>query len=368
MKIRRKIKKLIFISLLPFGIFLTYISSLSPSYVEKLYSDGIYQIIGKLLSNLTGIFPFSIAEFLVLLIIFLSIYKILKLFCKILKQKEGRFSSFINSLVSLIATISFLYFLFIMIWGLNYYRLPFSQIADLDVQPATTKELRDLCEDIIRRANKLRNVVNEDSSGVMYIKERNQATFKRGFLGFEKGAELYPQLGGTYGQPKGVKFSKLMSYGGISGIYFPFTGEANVNTDIPDSLIPCTASHEMAHQRGFAREDEANYIAYLTCKLHPDVDFQYSGTLLALINSMNALYQYDKEEYRLLSQLYSNGVVRDLTAISKYWQKYEGPIERTSSKINNAYLKSNRQKNGIYSYGRMVDLLIAEYRERVSID
>jgi len=68
---------------------------------------------------------------------------------------------------------------------------------------------------------------------------------------------------------------------------FPFTGEANVNISMPHTSIPFTACHEMAHQIGFAREDEANFIAYIACKNHPSPDFQYSGILSALINATN---------------------------------------------------------------------------------
>jgi hypothetical protein len=154
-----------------------------------------------------------------------------------------------------------------------------------------------------------------------------------------------------------------MSYTGITGVYFPFTGEANVNVSVPDSDIPATSCHEMAHQRGFAREDEANYIAYLTCKMHPDVDFQYSGTLLALIETTNALYNQDPSAFKELRSKYSDGLIRDLGAINEYWEHYEGPVNEVSNKINDAYLKANNQSDGVQSYGRMVDLLLAEYGE-----
>ena len=107
-------------------------------------------------------------------------------------------------------------------------------------------------------------------------------------LGFDQAAKIYPELGGRFGKAKPIFLSSKMSYTGISGIYFPFTGEANVNVDIPHSLLPATTCHEMAHQRGFAREDEANYIAWITCSSNDNPEFKYSGTLLALIHSMNA--------------------------------------------------------------------------------
>ena len=278
------------------------------------------------------------------------------------KRKTVIFSFLANILVA----VSLIYFVFVVIWGLNYNRLPFSKIANFDTRPASVKELADLCENIIQRTNALRKYVALDEKGVMYIPGGYRDVFKRSSIGYERAATIYSVLSGTYGIPKSVIFSNIMSYTGISGVYFPFTAEANVNTAVPNSMIPNTACHEMAHQRGFAREDEANYISYLTCSMHPDSDFQYSGSLLALIYSMNALYNYDQTRYNQLHLKCSKGVIEDLSSIDAFWKKYQGPVEQVSDKINNIYLKANMQKDGVYSYGRMVDLLIAEFRMKLS--
>jgi len=127
-------------------------------------------------------------------------------------------------------------------------------------------------------------------------------------------------------------------------------------------MLASTTTHEMAHQRGFAREDEANYIAYLTSTLHPDPDFQYSGVMLALTYTMNTLYRYNPETWIEVRNEYSEGVNRDIEDMKKYWTHYQGPIDQISTNINNTYLMANRQKDGVNSYGRMVDLMLAEFR------
>jgi len=68
--------------------------------------------------------------------------------------------------------------------------------------------------------------------------------------------------------------------------------------------------------------------------------------------------------YTALRNSFSEGVIRDLDALNIYWEKYDTPIEDFSSSVNNTYLKANMQQDGVRSYGRMVDLLIAEYRSR----
>lgn len=237
-------------------------------------------------------------------------------------------------------------------------------MAHYTIQPASTEELANVCNILIDRTNQLRMQVDQDENGVMRASKERNHMLDGGEAGYQNASAIYPELGGRYGTPKGILASEIMSYMGLDGVYSPFTGEANINMAVPDAMLPCTVSHEMAHQRGFAREDEANYIAYLTCSLNPDIDFQYSGNLLAVINSMNMLKKYDRERYTELRKTYSSGVQRDLEHYSNFIQEHESVAGRISNDVNDLYLKSNRQSDGVYSYNRMVDLLIAEYRSK----
>ena len=109
-------------------------------------------------------------------------------------------------------------------------------------------------------------------------------------------AERYPALERPlYSPPKPVLASKLMSYANIGGMFFPFTMESNINVDNPFSTVPWTMAHELAHQCGFMREDEANFIAYLACKESDDALMRYSGLLLAYDNATAALRKADPE-------------------------------------------------------------------------
>ena len=355
-------KKLLFLLLLPLSLLLTFVASTRPLWVEQKYAGSLYLLIQRILSLLTGFVPFSVGEFMFIFLVLYLIFGLFRGILQIIRKKSEGFRIFSHWIIHLLISFCLLYFSFVTLWGLNYHRLPLAEIIGLDTQPASVEELVALSESLIERANVLRGEVAEDDQGVMVLPKGKSDMFRRAHLGYDAVAVIYPELRGTLSRPKGVLFSHAMAYTGISGIYFPFTGEANVNTTTPDSLILATTTHEMAHQRGFAREDEANYIAYLTATFHPDPDFQYSGVLLALINAMNQLYGRDQELYRELRSQYHPGIIRDLVAIQEYNKRYEGPLERTHTKINNAYLKSNRQEDGVYSYGRMVDLLIAEYR------
>ncbi|MBS3994403.1 MAG: DUF3810 domain-containing protein [Alkaliphilus sp.] len=346
---------------LPISIFLNRIISNFPEFIETFYSTRIYLFIAQNLSALTGVIPISLGEMIVLIIFILLPSCLFYVIFTVIKfGKINVKMIFINSII----LVGFTYSLFLIVWGFNYHRLPYSEIAKLDVKPSSIEELSALCEDLIVRANHLRELVNEDDRGIKILNGSIDDMFKRSNVGFYNAQKIIPELQGSFGRPKGILLSEMLSYTGLVGIYFPFTAEANVNTAIPHSMLPSTTSHEMAHQRGFAREDEANFIAYFTCSLHPDYDFQYSGVLLGLIHSMNTLHRYSPDRHRELQAKYSNGLKRDLNDISSFWKKYEGKIERATNKINDAYLKSNLQEDGVRSYGRMVDLLLAKYREK----
>ncbi|ERI91987.1 hypothetical protein HMPREF1982_02733 [Clostridiales bacterium oral taxon 876 str. F0540] len=350
--------KIIIIALAPIIFILNIITKSYPELIEKYYSTGIDKAIRQGLSIITGIFPFSAAEFLVITFVIILMMSLIILIIKIVK------GGFVKQFTNVLAFASSLYIIFMIFWGFNYNRVSFDKIASLKIEKSSKEDLYKLCENLIARANTLRGKVYENTKGIMTIQGGYKDVFKREALGYDAASKIYPELGGKYGPPKRILLSEKMSYTGITGIYMPYTGEPNVNINVTDFMLPATAAHEMAHQRGFAREDEANYIAYVTCSMHPDYDFQYSGVMLAVIYSMNALADNDIESYKQLAKTYSEGVRRDIIYDSEFWQRYKGKTEKITNQVNNTYLKSNGQKDGVQSYGRMVDLLLAEYKKK----
>lgn len=199
----------------------------------------------------------------------------------------------------------------------------------------------------------------------MVLSGSRSETLESAALGFRGLGAVYPVLDERLGgRPKEIRVSAVLSYLGISGVHAPFTAEPNVNMDIPDSELPSTASHEMAHHMGFAREDEANFIGYLACRNHPDVDFRYSGVLGGTQYCLAALSGADRRVASDLYEALSDEVRRDWKAESDFWLGYETPVRKISTRVNDAYLKSQGQTAGVQSYGRMVDLLIADHRQQ----
>lgn len=335
------------------------------SVIESLYSMRIYRFINKPLSLATGMIPVSLAEILLYFLLITMIVRLIVFLKNIIKSPKNFLNEvFIKKKLRLFLFIIILFYLsFLIIWGLNYYRDPLAKSLNLTVAKYSKYDLRELCLYLINESNSLRMEVNEDNNGVMYIQKGSRWVLNNAYKGFDAVSGTYTALSGKYGTPKPVILSELMCYTGITGIYFPFTGEANINIKAPLPSLPHVVTHEMAHQRGFAREDEANFISYLTCIYHPEIEFKYSGLLLALTHSINILYTEDLKIYNELKNCYSEGLKRDLEYISLFWKRYGGPVERISNDLNDVYLKSNNQKDGTKSYGRMVDLLIAYHNK-----
>jgi hypothetical protein len=276
-----------------------------------------------------------------------------------------RFYRLVCHFVTLITICANVFVSFTVLWGFNYARQPLSSSMQLSVQPVEKQVLYTVCEYLVNDANSLRKGLPENSEGVFISRYKKEDIM-------QKVPELYinvaqkqhmDYLDGNFGQVKPILYSKGMSYSGLVGIYFPFTGEANINSDIPYLTFLAGACHEAAHQRGFAREDEANFLAYYVCRESGDSDFNYSGTVLALMYAIDALYDTDRELAADIRALYSDGLKRDLSEYNKYWQAFEGETDKAVEAMNNSYLKANQQKDGVKSYGRMVDLLIALYRK-----
>lgn len=360
-----KLKRVYLLVLIPVSISLILLARQSSFFAEQIFAKHIYKWVSQLISTISGIVPISLAELIILLLPVTLLIIIVLFLRRIIIDKSNRRFHVLKGLLNLLCTVSVVLFLFTIFAGINYYRYPFSRYSKLEIRDSSIEELYSLTENLAQQANELRSQIPmTDENGVFQLsvsdyKLAKQADQAMGALGKE-----YSVLKGAYGKPKPVLISPLMSYTEITGIFIPFTMEANVNVDVPDYEIPVTMLHELAHLRGFMREDEANFIAYLAGMESEQIEFRYSSTMLALVTSGNALYGQDPDLYFEIREKYSEGVLKDIRANSAYWVKYEDTVVSTvSNKINDTYLKANAQTDGVKSYGRMLDLLLAKHRK-----
>lgn len=360
-------KRLFLLLLLPLSVALTGIASHFPNFTEAFYARGVYPVISQGIGFLFAWIPVSMSEIILAALAFGVIGYLVWTAASFIKAKGDRHrrihlcTRFITNLAVGSAVI---YFAFVLLCGLNYYRHPFSLYSGLEIRPSSAQELAALCGELLERANGLRLQVPEDADGITALGCSHFEMAERTRAAFLTMSGDYDVLAGNYSRPKPVLLSSLMSYTQITGFFFPYTFEPNVNVHVPAYTIPATMCHEQTHLRGFMREDEANFIAYLACRQSGDPVQEYSGVMLALVHSMNGLYGADYDMFCELRRQYSDGLNRDLQYHSEYWKRHDGTVAKVSDKINDTYLKVNKQTDGVKSYGRMVDLLLADYRSR----
>lgn len=327
------------------------------------YATTVYPIFVNVVARISSLFPFSVAEILIIALVLSVIAGIVLLIIKLVKSKGRRRQVIVRAVSLVMCAVSTLLMVFTLFCGINYQRLPFSAYSGLELRPSEKQEVYALIVLLSERLNELSETVKKDDEGVV-IKDGDLVSDS--IEAMKKLAGKYPSLDTYYPRPKGMIFSEVMSYLWISGIYIPFTIEANYNTSVPESDLPFTVCHELSHLNGFMREDEANFISFLACKDSDNLYFQYSGYLFAMIYTLKSYYPVcTSEEYTQAYQLMNHQVRHQIHHRNKYFEKYETKVAEVSTAVNNVYLKANNQTDGTRSYGRMTDLLLAYYREDI---
>ena len=310
----------------------------------------------RLMGSFTSLWRFSLAEWLILAAVLTGL-GLLTAFVILLIRRRGRRAY--RCAVSLVTLAAVIFGLFCLWWGVLYYSDSFRDQSGLEDRAVSTDELESVTRYFAGLANTYSSRVERDGAG-LYTAER-RTIFDKSETLYHAVQTLYPCLDGPDTRAKPVVFSRYMSWINYTGFFFPYTAEANVNVDSPLCLLPSTIAHELAHQRGVAGEDEANFVAVLACLESGDADYTYSAALLAYIYLGNALNQAD---YSAWSDVYGslNDQVRaDLTDNNAYWDRYKTKAADVSEKVYETFLKTYGDDRGMQSYGACVDLLVAYY-------
>lgn len=358
------------LTLLPISILIILICKALPFVAEYIFARGIYRVLAIVLGTITRWFPFSVGEICIYVLPFVALFFFGRFIFKLIKAKGKRMVTFGKGILNFFCVISIGIFAFVMLCGTNYYRYRFETYLDYTLDEYTKTDLYNLCDYLVEKLNESRENVQTDKDGI--TKSSYEDTGELLDVAGEVMSDFsknYAALRYSTGEVKPVLASRAMSYTETVGIYIPFTMEANINIDTIYYNQPVDAIHELAHLRGIMLEDEANYVAYLACISSNEPDFIYSGYMLAYIYASNQLYNEDMELYSRIIDKLSDGVKLDLNANHIYWKQFDTPtgnkIANVSNKLNDTYLNINGQEQGTKSYGMVVDLLIAEYKEKV---
>jgi hypothetical protein len=332
---------------LPIQWLIIQLLSQYPHFVENYYSTGIYVFISQSVRFLFGWVPFSIGDVLYLT----AIYFILKSIVKIIGHRKVR-------IVKTIGIFSVVYFAFNFLWGINYLRLPIDQSFKFEDTQYTTGQLDLFANKLVQKINGIQLKLTQNDTVPVEIPYKKNEVYKKIKIGYDHLEKFIPSLHYKYQSSKNSIISLPLSYMGFSGYLNPFTGEAQVNSQIPLTSFPATSCHEVAHQLGYAAENEANFIGFLAATHNDDLYFQYSGYLLALRYVLNNLYNHDKGKYKDLVKTINRGILKNMRRTQQHWAKYQNPLEPIFKMIFDQYLKANKQEAGVKSYSLLLGHLI----------
>lgn len=305
--------------------------------------------------------PFSVAEVIIVGGIAAGlvyiIYQVVQMF-----RRGEKLKRLYRTLITACMVFCVVYGGFCALWGIYFYTADFEEQSGIYAQPLSTQQLETVTRYFTRLVNEYADDVVRDEKG--RFAENLDSIFDYSARLYDAAAASYPCLEGRAIEAKPFMASEILSRITFTGFFFPFTAEANINIDCPGALIPSTIAHEIAHQRGVAQEDEANFVAVLSCMEDGDSVYCYSACLMAYIHLSNALYKVDYNAWLDNYYTLSPGVIADLQANNEYWDAYRDTVVNSAADaVYTGMLHSYGQELGLQTYGACIDLLVAHYYE-----
>lgn len=315
-------------------------------------------VVRAVLAHLTNPLPCSLAEALVL---FLPVILFFLIRTAVKKYSDCWHNTLVY-LGTLLSVVSLLFTLMVWGFGTGYYGQTLDKKLGLDRQDVAADELKYTAEVLLAEVNSAAEEVTfryQNFSVMPFsINEMNDKLLEA----YDTVSDSYDFIQRLNSRVKPVVNSELWSYTHITGVYSYFTGEANINVNFPDYCMVYTAAHELAHQRGIAREDEANFVAFLVCTASDDPYIRYCGYLNMYEYVRNSLYSASPDMYSEVNGKLALEVKYELYAYSEFFNKYRhNVVANVSEAVNDTYLKIQGTP-GTRSYGMVTDLAVAYYK------
>lgn len=327
---------------------------ISPVFADffNKYVGGSFRFI---FAQITNVLPFSLAEAALILIPIL-LFLIIR-YVWIYRCNTRR--STVVTLICIFSVASMFFSSFVLTFAAAYRGAELEDKLGIQSEKIDKHDLYNTAEYLVAEINSLADEMHYDSEGFSIMPYSFDEMNNKLIEAYDKFADEHGFINNFYSKLKPVLLSEAMSYAHITGIYTYFTGESNLNVGFPDYTIPYTAAHELAHQRGIAREDEANMMAFLVSLCSDDTYIRYCAYVNMYEYVASALYKADKDMFRTLDKKLDPNVINEQRAYSAFFKKYSQSItSQVSGTVNDIYLQVQGTE-GRKSYGMVVDLTVA---------
>lgn len=345
---------------------LTMLLARLPGVVERVYGAGVGPWISKGLSRITGWSPVSVSW---LALLALTGWALVRLVDGVSRWRAGSLPlgrGLAGGASWAAGVIGALLVVFYVAWGLNYARAPVDERLGLVTSEAPDPEaLRQLTEYAVERTNEAYRRLHDgsDDVGTPTVAAFDPVAASTALeVGWRR---VGPAIGmgsaevGRYGPVKTVGATWLLDALDLSGVYSPFTGEAHVSGSLPSVVLPATAGHEQAHQRGIARENEATFAGVLAAIHSDDAFTRYSGWARVVRALQGDMIRVDRQGWDEIVARLVPGAVRDWEDYVQWYRDNRSIAAPVATAVNDTYLRAHGVPGGVLSYGRVTTLLLA---------
>lgn len=322
------------------------VAAFAPQMLFGFYTSFSKQALDAI-ASVSGAMPFALWEWLAVVIVLLALYLLFHKF---------RPLAWLTGLIAFLAAGALV---FTVLWGLNYFAPPVEESFGLTRAPYSVQTLKEATLYMARQADEAAAQVQRDGNGTMTPAFDDWASIAGD--GYAVLAAQDARFDGPTPKVKKLLSGRLFSHMGFTGIFVPFTAEANVNPETSTASLPFTMCHELAHSKTVAREDEANFCAFLACLENSDPAFQYSAWYSAFSYTYASLRRADPAAAQEVASGLSDVLRNDYKAANEHYARFDGPVQEAAQKVNDLYLKTAGDKSGAESYGEVTDLLVAWY-------
>lgn len=326
------------------SVLLTHWPSAWQPFLEVVYGGHLYPILQNLFLLLPEFHQFALAD---LLWIIIPILFGLRVFWLLRKNLVRRTISIALELCLWLVTG---YLLMMMFWGMHYHREPLYN--DLKTQGFTTKLVDGHFDFALTQTLK---TLNDLPEGTDICAQQNLFSASR------PSALMHSSMALANLKPAPPKmvvasaWSWFLTRIGVGGVYIPFTGEPTYNANIFNASKPFVMTHEFAHWAGYAREYDADILAYWALWLSPDPLWQYSAWLewWMEVGAPKAYAQQLPAEMKNHLQCYSEHLAQQ-----PRWQ-----IRKSFWRVYEANLKNQGVAEGLKSYRMGASLALSSYQD-----
>jgi hypothetical protein len=329
---------------------------LSPAFVERAYSTGLYPVLQRSLTSVSNWAPVALID----VVLLVGIAWLVFLGAGARRMLRAGHGAAVRKLIGgVILPAAALYLWFLILWGFNYRRLPLDAKLSFDSRAVTLDAARSLASTAVLRINALHDNAHATGWPEDGVVDRSLAA------AFSSVEHDVGASGTTVpGRPKYSLLDWYFRPAAVAGMTDPFFLETLVVSDLLPFERPFVIAHEWGHLAGFADEGEANFVGWLTC-LHGDLPAQYSGWLSFYTELANNLPRRDRVD---LAAGLASGPRDDLRAIANRLTRDVSPrLSAAGWRVYDQYLKANRIEAGAASYAQVVRLALGtELGQRAS--